>query len=118
MSKLQKPNPNQLNTLLEGFWPTLDWRKFHRRTWIDRVVGNIDITPKDEEEASYCSHVKDKPELAFNPWHNILVGDFVLVNRIIKIEPMWLGKVLTTVARRTMSPLYGQFKAQWWEPLG
>jgi hypothetical protein len=43
------------------------------------VVGNVDITPEDEEEASYCVHAKDKLELVFNPCNDILVGDFVLV---------------------------------------
>jgi hypothetical protein len=83
------------------------------------VVGNVDITPEDEEEASYYVHTKDKHELVFNSCNDILMGDFVLVRPYLKkIEPMWLvdsGGLLNNITiiwpiQSTMVGIFGEGK--------
>jgi hypothetical protein len=46
--ELQESFPTQAIELLEGFWPTLDWKDLHGRTKSNREYGKIDTTTEDE----------------------------------------------------------------------
>lgn len=118
LQELKKPIPSQPATLIEGFWPTTDWKRCHVTVGIDTTIGEQDRTPEDEEEVDYCGLAKDKPYPMFNPWRDILVGDFVLVRPDNKEDYVWLAIALTIVDRDKTSPLYGQFRVQWWVPSG
>lgn len=81
----KKTIPSQPATLIEGFWPTRDWRRYHVVVGIDTAVG--------EKEVDYCGPTKDKLNLMFNSWRDILVSNFVLVRPNNKENPIWLAKI-------------------------
>lgn len=75
-------------------------------------------TPEDEAEPyPYCGPKKDVPKLNFNPYRDVLLGDFVLCRPSHKDHlPVWLGRVLEPVDM-TPGPNYGKFKVEWWTPM-
>ena len=78
----------------------------------------LDITPEDEAElTSYCGPAKDRPRLAFNPFRDVLLGDFVLCRPCHNnYLPVWLGRVLERVDM-TPGPTFGNFRIEWWTPM-
>lgn len=55
----------------------------------------------------------------FNPWRNILVRYFVMVradtlDKCLGLEPVWLGKGITSYDNNKDSEMYGKFKIEWW----
>jgi hypothetical protein len=95
------PLPFQLDNLQEGFWPILDWRRDH--AWICSTENGpaylADNTPEDDPEPyPFCGPAKDRPRPNFNPYRDVLLGDFVLCRPSHNNHlPVWLGRALTCV---------------------
>lgn len=77
------------------------------------VIGELVITFGEKEEVDYCGPTKGKPIPVFNPWRDILVGDFMVVKLVNKEDHVWMRCTLIVVERETTSTLYGNFKLQW-----
>jgi hypothetical protein len=105
---------------VEGFWPVSDRTHEHARATPDSGCSpsNLeDITPQDNVDPfPYCGPAKGRPRLTFNPYRDVLLGDFVLCQPIDNhYLPVWLGRVLECVDL-TQGPSYGNFKVEWWIP--
>ena len=76
---------------------------------------DIDVTPEDVVPEPYCGPKNEQPGHTYNPWRDVLVGDFVLVR---PNDPflflVWMGRVLTTVVRDENDTNYGNCLLQWW----
>ena len=85
------------------------------------AVG-VDVSPDttledDPEPYPYCGPAKLRPRARFNPYRDVLLGDFVLCHpcdghRLL----VWLGRALSTV---DLSPgsNYETFVVEWWTPM-
>jgi hypothetical protein len=60
---------------------------------------------------------RDKPKESFNPYRDVLLGDFVLVRPSDPdLYPIWMGRALTAVQLDRSHPQYGQFQIRYWRP--
>ena len=77
-----------------------------------------DITPEDDPEPyPYCGPAKSRPKPSFNPYRDVLLGDFVLCrpcdgHRLL----VWLGRASSTVDL-SLGSNYGTFVVEWWTPM-
>ena len=77
-----------------------------------------DITLEDDPEPyPYCGLAKSRPKPSFNPYRDVLLGDFVLYrpcdgHRLL----VWLGRISSTVDLSS-SINYGTFVVEWWTPM-
>lgn len=62
---LKKPLPTQPCTLLEGLWPTNDWRRFQNTVGHKRAEG-VGTTLEDKDHFDHCSPTKEKLNPPFN----------------------------------------------------
>ena len=72
------PTPTELQ---EGFWPMTNWQRDHACSMSSGVGLDVtpDTTPEDDPEPyPYCGPVKSRPRPLFNPFRDVLLGDFVL----------------------------------------
>ena len=108
LEELHQPTPRAPPSLLEGFWPNIDWTtsapplngdrgKFHPM--------DIDVTFEDVIPKPYCGPKNKQPGYTYNPWCDVLVGDFVLVcpNDPL-LFPIWMGRALTTTVQTKTIP--------------
>ena len=106
--------------LWEGFWPTTNWQCDHSNIMSAGVKHDVssDITPKDDPEPyPYCGPAKSRPKPSFNPYRDVLLGDFVLCRPYDGHRlPVWLGRASSTI---DLSPgrNYGIFVVEWWTPM-
>jgi hypothetical protein len=114
------PLPIQPDNLQEGFWPMSDWRRDHawRCSTDNGPVYTADNSPKDDlEPYPFCGPAKDRSRPNFNPYHDVLLGDFVLCRPSHNNHlPVWLGRALTCVDN-TPGDNYGRFTVKWWTPM-
>jgi hypothetical protein len=76
---LSKPIPRQSFILLESFWPSSNWRVNYERASILTIV---DVDPKDPVIRPYYGRRSMCPFLriiAYTPFCDLFVGNFVLV---------------------------------------
>ena len=119
--EINSPLPRNPSTLQEGLWPLSDWTRDHKVAFADVGADTnnpLDTTPEDETEPyPYCGPAKDRPKLTFNPFRDVLLGDFVLCRPCDNnYLPVWLGRVLECVDM-TPGPSFGNFKIEWWTPM-
>ena len=59
----------------------------------------LDTTPEDDPEPNpYCGLAKSRPRPRFNPYRDVLLGDFVLCRPCNGHRlPVWLGRASLTV---------------------
>jgi hypothetical protein len=74
---LLRPLPPQSSTLLEGFWPSSNWRANYVISSLSTVI-NV-VNPKDPIQVPYCGPKNMKPLTTYTPFKYFNVGDFVLV---------------------------------------
>lgn len=120
-SELTGPVPDTPSVLQEGFWPTTNWQTDHGRrppSGIDSPVSS-DTTPEDDPEPyPYCGPAKERPKPCFNPYRDVLLGDFVLVRPSDGHKlPIWLGRALSTVQLDRNASDFGSFLVEWWTPM-
>jgi hypothetical protein len=77
-----------------------------------------DNLPEDDPEPyPFCCPAKDRPRPKFNPYRDVLLGDFVLChpshNNHLNV---WLGCALTCMDN-TSGDNYGRFTVEWWTPM-
>jgi hypothetical protein len=71
--------PWQIFVLLEGFWPSNNWRINYERASIPTI---IDVYLKNFVIPPYCEPRNICPSLStttYSPFHDLFVGNFVLV---------------------------------------
>ena len=94
-----------------------NWQRDHACNMSSGVGLDItpDTTPEDDPEPyPYCGPAKSRPRPHFNPYQDVLLGDFVLCRPCDGHRlPVWLGRALSTV---DLSPgsNYGTFVVEWW----
>jgi hypothetical protein len=76
------------------------------------------LTPEDDPEPyPFCGPAKERPRPNFNPYRDVLLGDFVLCRPSHNNHlPVWLGRALTCVDN-TSGDNYGWFIVEWWTPM-
>ena len=76
---------------------------------------SANLTPEDDPEPyPFCDSAKERPRPNFNPYHDILLGDFVLYcpshnNHLL----VWLGRSLICVDY-ILGDNYGWLTMEWW----
>ena len=80
--------------------------------------GILRLTLEDDPEPfPFCRPAKERPRPNFNPFKDILLGDFVLCRPSFKYHlPVWLGRALTCVNLQE-GRNYGTFTMEWWTPM-
>jgi hypothetical protein len=76
---LLRPITQHNSILLEGFWPSNNWRVNYECASIPIVV---DVDPKDPIIPPYCGPRNMPPSLsivAYMPFYDLFAGSFVLV---------------------------------------
>ena len=100
-SEITGPVPPTLVELREGFWPTINWQRDHSNIMSSGVGHNVssDITLEDDPKPyPYCGPVKSRPKPSFNPYRDVLLGDFVLCRPCDgHCLPVWFGRASSTV---------------------
>ena len=97
-----------------------NWQRDHACSMSSGV--GLDVTPDttledDPEPYPYCGPAKSRPRPRFNPYRDVLLGDFVLCRPSDRHRlPVWLGRASSTV---DLSPStnYGTFIVEWWTPM-
>ena len=106
--------------LQERFWPMTNWQRARMCSMSSGVRHDVspDTTPKDDPEPyPYCGPTKVRPKPCFNPYQDVLLGDFVLCRPCDGHRlPVWLGRAISTVELSAGSN-YGTFVVKWWTPM-
>ena len=78
----------------------------------------LDTTFEDDPELyPYCGPAKLRPRPHFNPYRDVLLGDFMLCRPCDGHHlPVWLGHASSTVDLSPSSN-YGTFVVEWWTPI-
>lgn len=66
------------------------------------AYAQVDRTPEDEETFPHCDPGRERSPPAFNPWRDILIGDYIMVildtiEKCMGLEIVWLGKAITRI---------------------
>jgi hypothetical protein len=69
--------PPPSTTLLEGFWPSSNWRSNYATTSLSNVMDIVDL--EDLIQVPYCGLKNMRPLTAYPPFRDFNVGNFVLV---------------------------------------
>ena len=111
------PTPTELQ---EGFWPIINWQRDHACNMSSGIGPDVslDTIPKDDlEPYPYCGLAKSQPKPRFNPYRDVLLGDFVLCHPYDGHRlPVWLGRALSTIDL-SLGSNYGTFVVEWWTPM-
>ena len=106
--------------LQEGFWPMTNWQRDHMCSMSPGIRHDVspDTTPEDDPEPyPYCGLAKTCPKPFFNPYRDVLFGDFVPCRSCDGHRlPMWLGRAISTV-ELSAGRNYGTFVVEWWTPM-
>jgi hypothetical protein len=116
-SEITGPLPRNQDVLQEGFWPITDWQQDHAASSqaSTSTSGIPGMTPEDDLESfPFYGPAKERPRPNFNPFRDVLLGDFVLCRPSHKHHlPVWLNQALTCVDLRE-GPNYRTFTMEWW----
>ena len=106
--------------LQEGFWPMTNWQQDQACSMSFGVQHDVspDTTPEDDPEPyPYCGSTKAWPKPCFNPYRDVLLGDFVLCQPYNRHRlPVWLSHAKSTIELSAGSN-YGTFVVEWWTPM-
>ena len=119
-SEITCPVPPTPAKLQEGFWPITNWQRDHANIMSSGV--GLDVSPDttledDPEPYPYCGPTKSWPKPYFNPYRDVLLGDFVLCHPYDGHRlPVWLDCASSTV---DLSPgsNYRTFVVEWCTPM-
>ncbi len=91
MLHLSKLLPPQSTTLLEGFWPSSNWRSNYVRLSLSTVMDIVDL--EDPIRVLYCGLNNMRPLTTYTPFKDFNVGDFVFVrSHDPDLVPFWMGR--------------------------
>jgi hypothetical protein len=77
-----------------------NWQRHHAcSSTTGTRSSRLNVTPEDDPEPfSFCGPAKDRLKPKFNPFRDVLLGDFVLCRPSHKHHlSVWLGQVLTCI---------------------
>ena len=119
-SEITGPVPPTPAELQEGFWPTTNWQRDHSNSMSAGAGYDVssDITPEDDPEPyPYCGPAKSRPKPSFNPYRDVLLGDFVLCRPCDGHRlHVWLGRA-SLIVDLSLGSNYGTFVVEWWTPM-
>ncbi len=73
------------------------------------------VDPEDPIRVPYCGPKNMRPLIAYTPFKDFNVGDFVLVRpRDPDLVPFWMGKVEVDVIKDEESEYFKMVRFQWW----
>jgi hypothetical protein len=88
---LTKPLLIQGCILLEGFWPSNNWKLNYARVKLLSIMSVVDL--EDLVICPYCGPINMKPILAYTLFRNFNNGDFVFVRpHDLFLVLVWLGR--------------------------
>ncbi len=88
MLHLLRPLPLQSATLLEGFWPSSNWRSIYFRALL--LATFIGFDPKDPIQCPHCEPKNMKHLILYTMFRVLNDGDFVLVRlHDLGLVPIW-----------------------------
>jgi hypothetical protein len=112
---LSRPIPQQSFIMLEGFWPSRNWRANYEHTSILTVV---DVDLEDLVIPPYYGLKSMRPSLniiAYTSFRDLFVGHFVLVQLVDPtIYPMWMGRAKIDVVKYFLNENHRKVYVQWW----
>lgn len=77
----------------------------------------FDAIQQDDSIDPFYEIAHNKPKESYNPYIDIILGDFVLVHPLdISIHPVWMDRALTYVKLDRYHPYFDQFQSQYWRP--
>jgi len=115
---LSKPISQQSPILLEGFWPTNNWKVNHVKFCIPSVPIFDDM--EDSTIPPYCGPKNMKPSLritTYIPFEDLHEGDFLFTRPFeLEMYPVWMAKVYTGVVKDVNDEHYRMVHVYWWVP--
>jgi hypothetical protein len=113
---LSRPLPRQSATLLEGFWPSSNWRSNYSKASLSIVVINVDL--EDPIQHLYCGPKNMRPSTVYTLFKDFNDGDFVFIKlHDHDLVPIWMGKTQGDVVKNEESAFLKMVKVQWWVPM-
>ena len=118
LSELKELLPEPPPELLEGYWPTHDWRVMDQEASSQGTrVNPLDSNLEEEELEPYCGPANEAPRESFNPWVDICPGSWVLLRpEDPEVCPVWQKRALSEVCREVGHEKNGMFLIQYWRP--
>ncbi len=74
---LSRPLSLQSTTLLEGFWPSINWKSNYATTSLSIAMDIVDL--EYLIQVPYCGLKNMRPLIAYMPFRDLNVGDFMFV---------------------------------------
>jgi len=109
---LSKPLPTQRSTLLEGFWPSHNWKLNYAKVELSSTRPIVDS--ENMVMHLYCGHENLKLTPAYTSFEDINNGDFVFVR---PHDPflvlVWMGKTQSDVIKDDQNEFFKMVKVQW-----
>lgn len=97
-----------------GFWPSITYTMTNA-SMFDVVQENT--TPKDDSRDPLCGISHDKPKESYNPYIDVILGDFVLANPLdTNIFHVWMSQSLTIVQLDRNDSQNENFQIQYQKP--
>ena len=119
-SEITGPAPLTLTLLQEGFWPMTNWQQDHMcsmSSWVRHDVSPDTTLEDDLESYPYYGPTKAQPKPCFNPYRDVLLGDFVLCRPCDGQRlPAWFGCAILTL-EFSAGNNYGTFVVEWLTPM-
>jgi len=103
-----------LDTLLEGFWLSNNWRFNYGKT---KLLSTMQVVDCEEPiMRPYCGPKNLKPALAYTPFKDLNNGFFFLVRlHDPLLVSMLMGRTQSDVIKDDQNTHFKMAKLQWWD---
>ncbi len=82
-----------------------NWKSNYARASLSTMMDIVD--PKDSIQVPYCGPKNTKPLIAYMPFKNLNVGNFVLMrSHYLNLVPFWMGRVESDVIKDEKSEYF------------
>ncbi len=110
---LSKSLPTQRSTLLEGFWPSNNWKLNYAKAELPSI--RLVVDSEDLVMHPYCGLKNLKPTATYTSFEDLDNGNFVLVKPHDPfLVPVWMGKTQSDVAKDDQNEFFKMVKVQLW----
>jgi hypothetical protein len=76
------------------------------------------IDPEDRIQIPYCGPNNTKPLIAYMPFRDLNVGDFVFMrSHDPSFVPLWMERTKGDVIKDEKTEYFKMVKVQWWVPM-
>jgi hypothetical protein len=107
--------PSKCN-FLEGFWPLSNWKSNYARVSLSTIMDIVDV--KNPIQIPYCGLKNMRPLIAYTPFRDLNVEDFVLVRlHNPDLVLLWMGRIEGDVVKDKESEYFKMVRVQWWVPM-